>query len=337
MDDARGNQIESLTRITRAISDGVPFEEALHVVVEEARKALPFDAFAVVLLDEETEHLFIKFARRISDAFVKRYRRAIGTGATARLLFGLQLFVIAEADARTAECAEFKLENDFASLLCAPIVVGGGGIGYLHFERALGNPFTEDEQNFARLLAGLCAAAREMCRLREQNEQLTYIDPVTQALKGNAFLRALRRELDRAAMLSARTGIGLLDLDNFRPYCEIHGLKAGRQLLADVTGLIKNHIKGIDLVGRLGLDDLIFTDCNVGDRAEAERLFEAIRRDVEALGRTCGEPCPVASIGGAIIEPGEDIGDFTPIMLRLRHALHRARDKGGNQVLFVEH
>lgn len=326
----------ALLRITRTISDGAPFEEVVHVMVEEAGKRLAFDAFAVLLVDVETEQLAIKLARRISHAFAKRYRRPIGGGVTAKLIFGEQPVLIAEADAASGEYRELRLEGEFTSLLCVPLVAGGGGVGYLHFERAGGEPFTPDDLGFTQLLANLGAVAREMGALREQNEQLTFADPVTGALKYNTFLRALRRELERAAIHSSHTAVGLLDVDNFKPYSEIHGLKAGRQLLADVAGITKARVKGIDLVGRLGLDDLILAVCKAGDRAEAERLFDSIRQAVEAHGRSCAEPHPVATIGGLFISPGQEIGDFTPIILRLRHALHLARNKGGNQVLFVE-
>jgi diguanylate cyclase (GGDEF)-like protein len=333
---SREQEIAALLRITRTISDGAPFEEVMHVMVDEAGKRLAFDAFAVLLIDEETEQLAIKSARRISHEFTKRYRRPVAGGVTPRLVFGEQPVLIAEAQAESAECRELRLESEFRSLLCVPLVTGGGGVGYLHFERSGGEPFTPDDMGFAQLLANLGALAREMAGLREQNEQLRFTDPVTGALKYNTFLRALRRELERAAIHAASTAVGLLDIDNFKPYSEIHGLKAGRQLLAEVAAVIKGHVKGIDLVGRLGLDELIFAVCKAGDRAETEQLFDSIRQAVEAHGRSCSEPHPVATIGGLFVAPGQEVGDFTPIILRLRYALHLARNKGGNHVLFVE-
>jgi diguanylate cyclase (GGDEF)-like protein len=313
----------------------VPFEEALHVTIEEARKRLAFDTFAVVLLDEESETLSIKIARGISNAFIKRYRRPIGSGATAKLIWGDEPVLVTAAEAGSPEYDELRLENEFAALLCVPIVVGGAGVGYIQVERSSGEPFTHDDLRFARLIANLSGAARDMGWLREQTEKLTVIDPVTQALKHNAFLRALGRELERAKILAVPTGIGLLDLDNFKPYSEIHGLKAGRKVLADVTGIVKAHLKGIDLLGRAGLDELVFAIFNVGDPDSAQRLFDSIREAVADYGRSCGEPHPVATIGATILEPGQEIGDSTALLLRLRYAQHLARDQGGNRVLFV--
>jgi diguanylate cyclase (GGDEF)-like protein len=329
-------ETDSLLRLTRTISDGVPFEEVLHVMIEEARKRFAFQALAVVLLDEETETLGIKIARGISNSFIKGYRRPIGSGVTARLIWSEEPVLMAEADAGSAEYRELKLENDFASLVCVPIVLCGGAIGYMHLERAAGEPYTRDDLRFAQLIANLSATAKEMGSLRTQTEQLTFIDQITQALKSNAFLRALGRELERARLLSVRTAVGLLDLDNFKRYSEIHGLKAGRKVLADVAGIIRAHLKGIDLVGRFGLDELMFAVFKVGDREEAYRLFDAIREGVEEYGRSCPEPHPLATIGGLVIEPAGEIADFTPTILKLRHALHAGRDRGGNVTHFVE-
>ena len=329
-------ETESLLRLTRTISDCVPFEEVLHVMIEEARKRLGFQALAVVLIDEETETLGIKIARGVSNSFIKQYRRPIGSGVTVKLIWSEEPVLMVKADAGSAEYQELRLENDFGSLICVPIVLCGGAIGYMHVERAAGEPYTRDDLRFAQLIANLSASAREMAHLRTQTEQLTFLDPVTQALKSNAFLRALGRELERAKILSVRTAVGLLDLDNFKPYSEIHGLKAGRKVLADVAGIIRAHVKGIDLVGRFGLDDLMFAVFKVGDQQQAHRLFDTIREGVEEYGRSCPEPHPVATIGGLVIEPGEEIADFTPTVLKLRHALHAGRDRGGNVTQFVE-
>ncbi len=329
-------EIESLLRLTRMISACVPFEEALHALIEEARRRFGFDALAVVVLDEETEELGIKIARGVSNAFIKSYRRPIGSGVTAKLIWEEKPVLMAAADRASPAYKELRLERDFSSLMCVPIVVGGGGVGYMQVERSSGEAYTEADLRFAQLMANLGAAARVVDRLREENERLSFIDPVTQALKYHSFLRGLGRELKRAKMLSVRSAVGLLDLDNFKPYSEIHGLKAGREVLAQVAGIVKGRLKEFDLVGRFGLDELIFGIFKVGDREDARRLFESIREAVEAFGRSCPKPNPLATIGGLLVEPEQEVEDFTAMVMRLRHAMHVARDRGGNQVYFVE-
>lgn len=331
------SEIDSLLRLTRTISECVPFEEALHALIEEARKRFGFDAFAVVVLDEETEELGIKIARGLSNSFIKGYRRPIGSGVTAKVIWEERPVLMAAADRASPAYKELRLEKEFSSLLCVPIVVGGGGgVGYMQVERTSGEPYTEADLRFAQLMANLGAAARVLGHLREENERLTVIDPVTQALKYHSFLRALGRELKRAKMLSVRSAVGLLDLDNFKAYSEIHGLKAGREVLAQVADIVKGRIKEFDLVGRFGLDELIFGIFKVGDRENARGLFESIREGVEAFGRGCPKPNPLATIGGLIIEPEQEVEDFTAMVMRLRHAMHAARDRGGNQVYFVD-
>ena len=329
-------EIDSLLRLTRTISECVPFEEALHALVAEARKRFGFDAFAVVVLDEETEELGIKIARGVSNSFIKSYRRPIGSGVTAKLIWEERPVLMAAADRASPAYKELRLEKDFSSLMCVPIVVEGGGVGYMQVERASGEAFTDEDVLFAQLMANLGATARVLGRLREENERLSFIDPVTQTLKYHSFLRALGRELKRAKMLSVRSAIGLLDLDNFKAYSEIHGLKAGREVLAQVAGIVKAHVREFDLVGRLGLDELIFGVFKIGDRERARGLFESIREAVETYGRTCRKPNPLATIGGLVIEPDEEVEDFTAMVMRLRHAMHAGRDRGGNQVYFVD-
>ena len=328
------SQMDSLLRVTRTLSDCVPFEEALHMIIEEVRKQIGFSAFAVILLDEETEELSIKIARGISNALIKSYRRPIGAGITARLIWSEAPVLMAAADPASPEYRELRLENDFVSLICVPVVAGGGAVGYMQLERTSDDLYTGDDLRFVQLIANLGAASRVMDALREETERLTFIDPVTNTLKYRTFLRALTRELERATLLGIRTAVGLLDLDNFKPYNEIHGIKEGRRLLAEVATVIRGHIKGIDLVGRIGLDELVFAVFKAGSREEGHRLFDAIRQAV--AGCECrGEPRPLATIGGLIIEPDDEAVEITSVMLQLRQALHLAQDAGGNRVHFV--
>jgi GAF domain-containing protein len=146
-------EIDSLLRLTRTISECVPFEEALHALVAEARKRFGFDAFAVVVLDEETEELGIKIARGVSNAFIKGYRRPIGSGVTAKLIWEERPVLMAAADKASPAYKELRLEKDFSSLMCVPIVVGGGGVGYMQVERTSGEPYTEADLRFAQLIA----------------------------------------------------------------------------------------------------------------------------------------------------------------------------------------
>lgn len=144
-----------------------------------------------------------------------------------------------------------------------------------------------------RLRQQLEAARRQLATLEAHAD----IDPLTDL----ANRRAFERELGRALAYVKRHGINVallyLDLDDFKRINDRHGHAAGDALLRAVAVVLGRHVRGSDLVARIGGDEfaLLLWNCD-----EASALAKALALEA-SIGRTTAMHEGVALSAGASV------------------------------------
>lgn len=120
--------------------------------------------------------------------------------------------------------------------------------------------------------------ARKLTRQAKENEQLALHDPLTD-LPNRAYL--LRRGADALAE-SGRTGILLIDLDNFKDVNDTLGHAAGDRLLIHVSKVLVSLTRDADVVARLGGDEFAVLLPGIADETElaatALRIKDALEQ-----------------------------------------------------------
>lgn len=107
------------------------------------------------------------------------------------------------------------------------------------------------------LAAALEADHAVVCHL----ERIAFLEQLcgTDALTGVLNRRGFEAEMERALAAAKRYGEGgvllYVDLDGFKPINDHHGHAAGDAVLVHVSGLLRDHVRGSDIVGRLGGDE----------------------------------------------------------------------------------
>ena len=161
----------------------------------------------------------------------------------------------------------------------------------------------------ARLEQELAAARRQLAAL----EALADIDPLT----GLRNRRAFERELARSLAYVKRHGTGAallyLDLDDFKRINDRYGHSAGDAMLRAVANVLGHHVRGSDVVARIGGDEfaLLLWNCSEANAAEKALALE------QSIGRTTAIHDGVALVAGASVgvavvlprdEPAQAIG-----------------------------
>jgi diguanylate cyclase (GGDEF)-like protein/PAS domain S-box-containing protein len=115
-----------------------------------------------------------------------------------------------------------------------------------------------------------------------QEEQLAYL-ATHDVLTGLPNRRSLEESLQTALALS-RCGVAnaliFVDVDNFKLVNDTLGHDAGDEMLVTVAGLLKDNLRGTDLLARLGGDEFaaLLRDTSI---EEAQVIAERLRRAVE--------------------------------------------------------
>jgi len=146
------------------------------------------------------------------------------------------------------------------------------------------------------LLAGLAgasvlavAAARNRSR-RELHEQLLMKEIValgsTDGLTGCAVHRVFHERLLGEISRSRRTGrplsLMMIDVDGFKGINDTYGHLVGDTTLAAIGGMLRTHVRAIDLVGRVGGDEFAVLLPDTDPRAAAD-LADRLRRDLPSV------------------------------------------------------
>lgn len=121
------------------------------------------------------------------------------------------------------------------------------------------NPAPDDQP--AMLDWALAAAAAAEQRIADLEERLAYLEglSVTDELTTVLNRRGLILELSRAIAAAARGGpqgvLIICDLDGFKAVNDLHGHRAGNEVLRQVASILRRRVRKNDVVGRLGGDE----------------------------------------------------------------------------------
>ena len=164
-------------------------------------------------------------------------------------------------------------------------------------------------------------------------ETVVWLDPLTNLPNRKAFNARLESELQRASRFGYPVSILLTDLDEFRIFNETLGFEVGNRILRQVGSLLKQSVRGYDLVARYGGDEFVIalpaTSLD-GALAVAERL-KARLTEAEIVPVKDVRLTLKVSIGLTTAQQVEP--QHAPFLLSLiDQALAAAKAKGGNKI-----
>lgn len=170
--------------------------------------------------------------------------------------------------------------------------------------------------------------ARLKCKVKrlEREVQELNIDPVTGIAGRRVLDREMRRQFARSCRFGRSVGILMIDIDNFKRFNDDHGHPAGDKVLRAVAQVLQSEVRGTDMVGRYGGEELVVcVDQAQNVSAFAERLRKVVERLVVE-----GLPKVTVSIGCAESAADDDTAEDT--LKRADVALYRAKGAGRNRV-----
>jgi diguanylate cyclase (GGDEF)-like protein/PAS domain S-box-containing protein len=135
----------------------------------------------------------------------------------------------------------------------------------------------------------------EAVRLRRELEVRATFDALTSCFSRSAILGALHHLIDTAP----GTGVVFVDLDRFKPVNDELGHAAGDELLAVVGERLREAVREVDLVGRLGGDEFLVVCPGVADAAGVEAIAARIAEHLAA---------PMALAEVHLVRPRASIG-----------------------------
>ena len=214
-----------------------------------------------------------------------------------------------------------------------------GDLGKAHLAIEMG---ISDYLTYPPDSAELTARLKIQLRRKHYSDRLrssmhdTLVMAVTDSLTGLYNRRYANNHLETLITRHQAGGRGLaammLDLDRFKSINDSHGHSAGDEVLREFASRLRECVRGVDLVSRIGGEEflVIMPDILAED---AERVAQRVRGAIEAAGfslKDVAEPLKVTvSVGLAFYRPQETGGD---LIGRADAALYASKNHGRNMV-----
>jgi diguanylate cyclase (GGDEF)-like protein len=277
---ASAARLESLHRITAALTADMDLGRAVHTLALEIAAAQSFDRLACGFVNEAGDYLEIIGHPEGSSWGFGPVLPVVGSGAGAVLLNN-QPVVQPDLLSQHRFIEDMKLlEEGIRSCMLLPLSARGRVIGVL----ALGSrkPAAFEESAVERLqpLAYAAALALENVRLLHKTRELSLTDEVTPLFNFRFFHQILDRELKFVDRYKSVLSLIFLDLDRFKPINDQHGHLRGSRVLREVGFLLRAAVRETDFPARYGGDEftVILPQTDAG---AARALAEKLRRIIE--------------------------------------------------------
>jgi signal transduction histidine kinase len=161
----RGDQLEAVNRVARALGSSLELDQALERFLGEVRSVFEFDRLAIVLLEGDEAVVMANSGRGEDSLFPRGIARPVGGSVIEDVLRGGQTIVRGDMADKPRYPEERELSKlGLQSRVVAPLTLGGQPLGILSVSREEENGFGEDEVELITLLARQLAAAVQNIR-----------------------------------------------------------------------------------------------------------------------------------------------------------------------------
>ena len=101
-------------------------------------------------------------------------------------------------------------------------------------------------------------------------------DSLTNLLNHTTFRSVLSKEVNRCRRQNMRFALAMMDIDHFKNVNDLYGHSAGDRVLKSLARLLKQRLRGSDIIGRYGGDEFVtlLLDC---DAEQGAKIMDEIR------------------------------------------------------------
>lgn len=297
---------------TRELAEQHARAEEMTVVAEAALR------FSESLIDTIPSPVWFKDALGRVQTSNRAFRALFGEGEPKSLL-PLE-DTVTDAELMSGACDQASFE--------APILPPGGG----RLDAMVLKSAYLDEEGRPVGVIGLLADISDRKAMERELRRLATTDSLTGAFNRRHFLAAAGTELERANRYGNPLTLLMLDVDYFKTINDAHGHGVGDEALRRLVEGLRNALRDIDVIGRLGGEEFAVLLPETG-MAGALITAERLRAQVDELRMDLPEGGQLAfTVSIGIAAPRAEDGSVEAVLARADKALYRAKDQGRNRV-----
>jgi phosphoserine phosphatase RsbU/P len=160
---ALASEVEPLLlEVADVVNTTLDFETTLRRVAELVRRVIDYEIFAILLLNEQRQELYVRFNVGYPPGVAERLRVKMGHGITGRAAQTRQAVLVPDV---TLEDTYIEALPNVCSELAIPLIVKNRVIGVIDIEAREKGYFTEEHKRLLTLIASRMAVGIENARL----------------------------------------------------------------------------------------------------------------------------------------------------------------------------
>jgi len=193
------------------------------------------------------------------------------------------------------------------------------------------NGVAEDQKDKVAILANQFALALRRVRLYQDIERLAITDSLTEVHTRRYLMERFEEERNRALIHKTNMAFLMIDVDFFKNFNDQYGHLTGDQILREIAGIVKGHIREIDIIGRYGGEEfcVVLPDT---DYDGAGYVAQRIRAAVEAATIKAYDTSTKATVSIGVSVYPQDGKKINELIDKADWALYRAKKEGRNRV-----
>jgi len=327
--------LDLLTMVNIAMGSAVDVEELATFVIEKIIDIFKVKKASFMLVDEDTGHISLKAAKGLSST-VKEANIKSGDPFDGWVVKEGSPLLVKDVEAEFPDLARQRLGRyESKSFLIVPIKIKERIVGIINLtDKEQCAEFSEDDLKILSLFIYIISVHLESIRLYEKVKSLAAVDTLTELFNHRYFQEKLNDEIYRAERYRHPLSVLLLDIDNFRQYNEINGYSAGDNVLKQLSVIIKDNIRQVDIASRFGPEEfaIILPDTNVKQAFQVgDKLRDKIASAVFVQRRTSALDMAKLTVSVGVVEHKLGLTK-DELVHRLESALLEAKQKGKNRV-----
>ena len=276
--------LSGLLQIGNLISAGTDLKLVLDILVEKISLLDNENPAGVMLIDSDRENMIPFSVINFDNLETLKLPVSLKRGLLARLRTEIHDIVIDKSLDKEDEAATaFKQLYAFKNCIIVPVVVRGKLEGIIFLGNSEDNfEYKKDDIDLLHVFCKQVAIAVENDALTKKTEELEVKDELTQLYNAKFIKEYLEEEVKRGMIYQRPCAFILLNIDDFKLFCEKHGRMAGESALRKIAKFIKGELSPVDKAGRFGDNEfaLVLPERN---KKEAKNIADEMRQKIAEL------------------------------------------------------
>ncbi|MFQ5329527.1 MAG: diguanylate cyclase [Thermodesulfobacteriota bacterium] len=333
----RSKGVEFLQDISNTISPVLDHKDLYSAILNKSTELVGAEQGSLMMLSEKDNTLSIKATKGIDKRILDNVKVRVGEGISGRVVAKGAPIIVEDIESELTS-QKSRSRHKTGSFVSLPLRIDSRSVGVLNIsDKITGEVFSKSDLDLLQSFACYASIALERGnyhRMTEELKKISVTDELTGLLNRRYFQERLCEEVERAKRQCKPFTLFIIDIDDFKAFNDRFGHLAGDEALRRVARAIRDAVRSIDVVSRLGGEEfsaiLPYTI-----KSDAHVIAERIRQTVEDL-RFMGPKIPPdqwLTISLGIAEFPKDANSIDNLIDRADKAMYVAKARGKNRII----